>query len=428
MRLRIRNKLKKIVAAILTALLLLSACPALTLVPAEAKAARTKKARVAKTKKTTKIRKTDRSKKSSKSRKSVRSKKSSKSKKSNRSKKRAGGSGRGIGVYITRPQLRAGLAKKSPAPVADGKFTDSKSVKTITTHKSDKHQELFGVPVWIAPASGYSFAQVSRSCCADAKKKISLEASELEVPYAKLLAEFTPARLKSAGVALKSRAKFVWNGAAATLMKAYQKNGGAAVGKWLLIIDRGEKSWMISGNFAPKDEERGKAVLQMLKTVCWDDEGEEEARRQALLPTGSVRTEGTPFTLAGIRQDAFIYTKDARLPTKSPDGALFVLSRLLETRFTDDDRLAFAKKNLEDVENGKPLEIVSQGAIAAGGLSGVEITAYTSDGRSKLVYEAMLFDASETCVMVGISRGDSLDSLAQFRQLAASYTRNLFGR
>jgi hypothetical protein len=420
--------LKKVIAAILTALLLLSACPVLAPAPAVAGTSRAKKARAAKTKKAAKTRKAAKSKKSSKSGKSARSNKSSKSKKSGRSKGRSGGSGRGIGVYITRPQLRAGLARKGSAAAHDEKFADSRGVKIITTHKSDKHAALFGVPVWIAPANGYSFAQVSRSCCADAKKKISLEASELEVPYAKLLAEFTPARLKNAGVTLKSRARFVWNGAAATLMKAYQKNSGAAVGKWLLIIDRGEKSWMISGIFAPKDEERGKAVLQMLKTVCWDGASEEEARQQALLPTGSIRTEGTPFTLAGIRQDAFIYTKDAKLPTKSPDGALFVLSRLLETRFTDDDRLAFAKQNLEDVENGKPLEIVSQGVIAAGGLSGVEITAYTADGHAKLIYEAMLFDAGETCVMVGISRGDALDTLAQFRQLSAGYTRNAFGR
>ena len=416
-----RTKLKRFLAALLTALMLLSACPALTPAPAEAKTAKAKRAKVKKS-----------AKKSSKSSKSSRSsKKAKKSKNSSKSKKSQRRVGRGIGVYIVRPQLAARHNKVSAARrQTDGEapMTDSRVVKVITTSRSEQHVMYFEIPVWIVPARGYTLEKVARGCCADAKKKISLEASELQVPYAKLLAEFSPQKLQSAGVSLKSRARFVWNGADAALLKVFQKNGRTVVGKWLLLLDRGEKSWMISGLFQPQDEDRSLAVLDMLKSVCWDTEEQNEEHLNAMLPRGYVKTDGTPFKLAGIRQDAFVYTKDAEVPTRSPDGSLFVVSRLPESRFTDEDRLAFAKKNLEEVESGKPLELVSQNEFTAGGLAGLELTAYTADGHKKLVYEAMLFDAAETCVMVGIARGDTIDALEQFHHLAASYAKSPLAR
>ena len=418
-----RTSVKRLLAALLTALLLFSACPAISPAPAEAGASKAKKAssvRKAKSKKTSKVK----AKKTSK----AKSKKSSA--KSRKSKKKSGGAGRGIGLYIVKPQLAARFGKVSAAArqkaVRETPMVDSKVVKDVATAKSDRHVQLFDLPLWIAPAKGYALEKVSRSCCADVKKKLSLEASELQVPFARLLAEFSPERLRSAGVSLKSRSRYVWNGSDAALLKVFQQKGKTVVGKWLLLIDRGEKSWMVSGLFDPRDASRSQAVLEMLKSVCWDEE--QADARHAMLPSGFVKIEGTPFKLAGIRQDAFVYTKDGALPTKSPDGALFVVSRLPESRYTDDERLAFAKKNLEEVENGKPLEIVSQKELAAGGLPGVELAAYTALEPKKLVYEAMLFDAAETCVMVGLSRVDSLETIEQFHRLAASYSKSSPGR
>ena len=69
-----------------------------------------------------------------------------------------------------------------------------------------------------------------------------------------------------------------------------------------------------------------------------------------------------------------------------------------------------------------------QKELTAGGLPGVELAAYTALEPKKLVYEAMLFDAAETCVMVGLSRVDSLETIEQFHRLAASYSKSSPGR
>lgn len=294
--------------------------------------------------------------------------------------------------------------------------------KTINTQRTASHVSVFTVPVWFAPTAGFTLESVSGSCCVDKKKKVSLEASELRVPYDKLLDEFSGENLKKAGMELKMRSEFIWNGSKAVLMKAFQRGKKSVMGKWLLIVDRGESAWMISGLYDAKDSARSEAVLSMIKTLYWDKAGSDGASR-FMAPFGSVETGSTAFKLAGIRQDAFVYTRDGVIPTKSPDGALFVVSRLLDTQLMPEGRINFAKRNLNAIEPGCELEIVSEGEVMTDGLPGVEITAYTKNEPKKLVYQTILFDTTSSHVMVGIARGDSVDALEMFHRLAAGYKR-----
>lgn len=291
------------------------------------------------------------------------------------------------------------------------------------TKKTQSHVSVFTVPVWFVPKKGFTFERISGSCCADRKKKISIEASELRVPYARLLDEFSNEKLKEAGVALKMRSVYVWNGSNAVLMKVFQRKGKSVMGKWLLIVDRGDSSWMISGLYNAKDVSHAKAVLSMMETIFWENVGDESARYVA--PLGNVDTGSTPFKLAGIRQDAFVYTKDGAIPTKSPDGALFVLSRLIDTQIMTDGEgpMNFAKRHLKGIVPDSELEIVSEIEVMVDSMPGVEIIAYTQSEPKKLVFQTILFDSMSNHVMVGIAREDSSDALEMFHRLVAGYSR-----
>lgn len=305
------------------------------------------------------------------------------------------------------------LAIASPAAFAEP--------KVVNTQKTSSHVSVFTLPVWFAPQLGFSLERVSGGCCADKKKKVSLEAAELRVSYETLLGEFSEENLKNAGMELKLRSDFIWNGSNATLMKVFQ-NGKKTVGKWLLIVDRGAVSWMISGLYDAKDSSRGAAVLAMIQSVFWENDAAKEHFTKYMAPFGSIDTGKTAFKLAGLRQDAFVYTQDGEIPTKSPDGALFVVSRRFDTQLMPEGRLSFAKEALNEVEPGGALEISAESDITADGLPGVEVIANTTGESQKLIYQAILFGPSDSTVMVGIARGGSIEALEAFHTLALSYT------
>ncbi len=293
--------------------------------------------------------------------------------------------------------------------------------KIINTGKTDAHQSIFEIPVYIVPATGLNLTK-TRDGCVDKLKKVSIEGSQIRVAYRALLEEFNEQNLKKAGVDLKLKSEFIWNGTPATLLKVFQKSRTSVMGKWILIIDRGQDTWMINGLYEAKDPKRGEAVLSMLKSVCWDAEDENAA---LLMPLGNVTAEGTPLRLAGLRQGAFVYTKDGSLPTKSEDGSLFVVSRQRDTCVGLDKQARFAKERLAQIEKGRKFEIISEKNIIIDGLNGIELVAYTEEKPKDLIYQTLLFDYKDSHVLVGIARGNAPENLDIFHKLAESYKQGL---
>ena len=289
----------------------------------------------------------------------------------------------------------------------------------INTDKTAAHIGVFDIPVYIKPVAGVNLFKTD-SGCADKTKKISLEASQLRVPYETLVDEFNGNNLKKAGMEIKLRSEFIWNGSRAMLIKAFQKDNNAVMGKWILVIDRDSETWMINGLYDSKNQARGEAVLKMLKSVCWDKGNCEPQQTSPLL---NINADGTPFRLATIQQDAIVYTKDGELPTKSADGAIFVISRSPCRQLMPNKRIDFAKERFKLIDKGESLDIVSEREVSIDGLFGVELVAYAEDAQKCLIYQTMLFDRNDSHVMVGIAHGDAVNNLELFHKLTESYRR-----
>lgn len=289
--------------------------------------------------------------------------------------------------------------------------------RVVTTNKTEAHRSVFDIPVYVVPVKGLSFTK-TKGGCVDKIKKVSLEASQIRVSYQTLVEEFNEQNLKKAGVDLKLRTEFLWNGSPAMLLKVFQEGRGSVIGKWILVIGRGEETWMINGLYDAKDQKRGEAVLSIMKSVCWETE---ENLPPLAVPLGSVKLEETPLRLAGIMQGALVYTKDAELPTKSKDGSLFVISRLANTNIPLNKQPDFAKEKLEQIEKGKKLEILSEKEVLINGLYGIELVAFTEEEPKSLIYQTVLFDGCNSHILVGIARGNVPENLELFHKLAESY-------
>jgi len=286
--------------------------------------------------------------------------------------------------------------------------------KEINTDKGPHHRSVFAMPVYVVLPEGCAFVK-SQAGCVDKTKKISLESSVIRLPYAALLEEFTEKNLKKADMELKMKDEFIWNGSSAMLMKIFQKKGSGMVGKWTLIIDRGNECWIINGLYPAKDQQRGEAVLKTIKSAYWENG---QSSPPAEIPQGNVDVYGTPLKLAGLLDGAVVYTKDGFLPTKKEDGSLFVVSRISNTFVTPDKQAGFAKEKLQMIEKGEKIDIISEKEVMIDGLCGIEIVGYTAGGSKKLIYQTMLFDGKNSHVMVGIARSSIPENLDLFQSTA----------
>lgn len=298
---------------------------------------------------------------------------------------------------------------------SSGASADGQNI--IITEKSPLHRSVFAMPVYLVLPDGCSFVETQLGCV-DKTKKISLEGSVLRVPYSDLLKEFNEENLKKADIELKMRNEFLWNGSSAMLMKIFQKKGSGLVGKWTLIVDRGEESWMINGLYPAKDQRRGEAVLNTIKSAYWEIEKKYPPFE---IPQGNVDVHGTALKLAGLLDGAVVYTKDGFLPTKKEDGSLFVVSRLSNAFVTPDKQQGFAKEKLQMIEKGEKVDVISEKEVMIDGLNGIEIVGYTAGEEKKLIYQTMLFDGKNSHVMVGIARSDMPENLDLFQTTAETF-------
>lgn len=196
------------------------------------------------------------------------------------------------------------------------------------------------------------------------------------------------------------------------------------IGKWVLIVDRGaDTCWMISGAYSAKDAAAAQAVLDTLKSAWWpSDDTAQQAVSGTLL--ANVKTEETPFRIAGFRQDSLIYTKDGRIPTQDPDQALYVISHVSGAYIPSEKRESFAAEHIAEVERGAKLEIISQTQESINGLPAIVTVAYTEGEPQSLIYQAAVFKASRVTMLVGIARRNIPQNLESFHKLTASYSES----
>ena len=288
----------------------------------------------------------------------------------------------------------------------------------INNTKTDEHKELFGLPLFLKPEDGFDFEKIADGCV-DKVKKVEFKAAQIRLGYDKVIEGFSSEKLKKSGMDAKDSVEFIINGSRATLFKMFQKTKGAALGKWVMIIDRGENSWMVNGSYDSKDSPCAESVLKMIKSLCWDTW---TGKTMDSAPLGNVSVAGTPMKQAGIADGAFVYTKDGKLPTKSPDGALFVVSRSRGVRaLTHEQRLAFAREKMHDVDKNALITIGSEATVNFDGLPGVELTGYTDDAEKKLIYITVLFDSKDAHVMAGLAQKNTVENSQLFHDLSKTY-------
>ena len=298
-------------------------------------------------------------------------------------------------------------------------------VKEIATARTEKHVSFFTPPILMIPAPDFNFEKTDFGY-ADKNKKITIEATQLHLPYKTLLDEFNVNTLKKVGLELKSKTDFLWNKTSATLLKVFQAGEYSVIGKWVLLLDKGEKSWMISSSYDSKNQDHAAALLEMIKSAYWEENEQREQLDE--FHTVKIDIDKRDIKFAGISQGASVYTKDGNLPTKSSDGALFVISKSKNIHnITSNRYLPYAKEKIKSIEPDKKLNILTENSVTIDGLQGIEIVADVKKDNSEedgLLFLTMLFDNKNIHTFVGIAKKDVANNLELFHSLCLSYKQD----
>lgn len=307
-------------------------------------------------------------------------------------------------------------------------FAGAEEARVFSTELTPDHRrDLFSLPVCMKVLPGYRIEK-TRFGFADRAKKVEFEATEIRATYKKVKELFSGDNVKNTEMAIKASFDFIWNGRRAALIKTFNKPSSEvnniSVAKWILITDMGSTTWMLSGYYDSKNTARAEEVLAMIKTSCIDS-GKGEAISH--IPAGSVEAESIGFKLAALTRNAVVYTKDGKLPTESKDEAVFLISKMKNPGlYSDAQRSAFAKKQIENMEEERDCEIISEATVLIDSLIGIEYTASTSDTSEEkgISHLTMLFDNQNIYLLAGIARHNATKNSQLFHELASTYKRN----
>lgn len=307
-------------------------------------------------------------------------------------------------------------------PLLAASCSFSEELKEIKMIKTEKHQSFSNLPLYILLEQDFNFKKTN-SGYADKEKKIALETIELQLSYKTLLEEFNEENLKKAGLELKSQVNLLWNGSNATLLKVFQTDINSVTGKWILIIDQGEKTWMLNSSYDSKNQQHSSSLLKMIKSVFWIN-ADSSNGISASAPIGRISTNETEIKFAGSSQGALVYTKDGNLPTKSPDGSLFVISNKKKpSAISSNKYLPYAKEKIKSIEPNQEVNIVSENDVAIDGLPGIQLIGSTKEEQG-LIFMTLLFDDDNIHTFVGIAKKNTAKNLELFHSLCSTYKKD----
>jgi hypothetical protein len=170
---------------------------------------------------------------------------------------------------------------------------------------------------------------------------------------------------------------------------------------------------MLSAVF-PEGSADAEAIKSSLLSLAYKEEGTD-----APMPIGfTLDFSGSGLKFARRISDAVMYTADGSTSVNSLSRNSFFAGSSKEAPA---DRAVYALERLQK-QSKTPLTIVENKPVQMAGLSGYEISATTTiDGRSKLLYQVLLYKEDKYYIMLGSTTENNSERLQVFRKIAATF-------
>ena len=148
----------------------------------------------------------------------------------------------------------------------------AEGLPALSSSLTERHVEVPGLGAYFIPAKSLDISEKFDGFASE-ERGLEIVVAVIASPYATIEESFNENTLKSRGVNLLSKAAFTLNGSPATLMKALHPDGGRNWGKWILLLDGGDRTLVANGVFVSGDEDAATDVEAMLKSVVFRPQG-----------------------------------------------------------------------------------------------------------------------------------------------------------
>jgi hypothetical protein len=240
-------------------------------------------------------------------------------------------------------------------------------------------------------------------------------------PFEKVAAGFTPALMKSKGMALHTREEILLDGLPAILVHFGQVAHGTTYLKWSAVFGDESTTRILTATFPASHEKELSALLRATVLSARIDESVPMEPGEEL----SFTLDASPrLKLARGMSRSLTYTTEGVVPTASPDDPLFLAVPSL-TQEGPTDRSAFAERTMREMARGPDLVLKSSEAVTIAGLDGIESVAEAKcdrTGAPMTLYQVILFEEKAHVVLFGsVATALADEYLPEFRAMARSF-------
>jgi hypothetical protein len=245
--------------------------------------------------------------------------------------------------------------------------------------------------------------------------------TEMPAPYDKATAGFNADGLASRGMKLVSKLDTKVGQFPAMLLEVTQSAYGTDYHKWMLVFGDSTKTVIVTGTAPAEIPGAADALKKSVLSTTYAE--------SAAVPS---MVADLPFTISGTKdlklanriQNMLIFTSTGKIadPT-AKDPSLFIVGQALSD-VTITDKVAFARKRLQQVEGVTNVEVISEGDRKLSGLPAREITASGVDkkGGKLFILQTIVYAPKGYFILQGLT---DLDKRAarepEFRELANSF-------
>ena len=249
----------------------------------------------------------------------------------------------------------------------------------------------------------------------------SIMITELPTNYMVIVNSFTADALAKAGLSLMSSDTISFNGFTAYNYFIKQKANGVTFNKQVFIFGTEQQTVMVNGMYPEKETAVGEIILSSMKSVRYNEttaENGKDAVKFALDPSG------TSMIYSGYVSGALMYSQDGKMPTQSPDGAVFTVGSYF-SNVTIEDTKTYTDSRIKSFPYGENTVIKTITPVTIYNINGYEIVAEGRDkeNQQQLIYFVMLYpDNDSYYIMLGMTNAKYENYLSDFRKLAQTFT------
>jgi hypothetical protein len=191
------------------------------------------------------------------------------------------------------------------------------------------HQQIPGSPLWLIPPTGFELSKQIKGFQHPDYPTASLLLIEVPAPVRLIFEGMTPEALVEQGMKLVQSDTLRFHERDSYWLTVDQTAMGMTIRKHIFAFGDDTQTFLLNATFSLDGEANwGDSLRQSLYTLVWREGLDVDPL--AALPYEFPAMDSLGWQVASVMGNATVYSLDGRVPTQSPEGALFLVDKSVQ--------------------------------------------------------------------------------------------------